>query len=134
MPGDALPDHVRAFIATYVPSVLQLELILHLFEARPNYLTLGNLSKALGVDSGVLSEQLAQLQRQGLVSMQTPNIAYGYLSSPGQQDNTIGDLAAAYRDRRVSVIAFIYSQPADRLRSFADAFRLRGDQKESPDE
>jgi hypothetical protein len=40
-------------------------------------------------------------------------------------------LAACYADRRVSVVAQLYSKPTRRIRVFADAFLLRRDDGDS---
>jgi hypothetical protein len=42
----------------------------------------------------------------------------------------VNDLARAYAERRVNVIALIFSKPATSLRHFADAFRLRKDRSD----
>ena len=40
----------------------------------------------------------------------------------------VSELEKIYKERRVSVISFIYSKPSDPLRAFSDAFRLRKDE------
>jgi hypothetical protein len=42
-------------------------------------------------------------------------------------DAAVAQLAKDYAERRVSVITLIFSKPVDKLRTFADAFRLRKD-------
>jgi hypothetical protein len=42
----------------------------------------------------------------------------------------VEELAQAYADRRVSVIGLIFAKPTDKLRSFADAFRIRKDRSD----
>ena len=39
----------------------------------------------------------------------------------------VAGLAREYAARRVTVIGLIFSKPVDKIRSFADAFRLRRD-------
>jgi hypothetical protein len=39
-------------------------------------------------------------------------------------------LARAYADRRVTVIGLIFAKPTDKIRSFADAFRIRKDRSD----
>jgi hypothetical protein len=47
-----------------------------------------------------------------------------------QLDRTASDLARLYPERRFTIIEIIFSKPNDKIRSFADAFRIRRD----PDE
>jgi hypothetical protein len=42
-------------------------------------------------------------------------------------DAAVAQLARDYAERRVTIITLIFSKPVDKLRSFADAFRLRKD-------
>jgi hypothetical protein len=42
----------------------------------------------------------------------------------------VAALAGLYATHRVSIISMIFSKPADRLRSFADAFRFRKDKND----
>jgi hypothetical protein len=44
----------------------------------------------------------------------------------GGHDVEVDAVGRAYSERRVSVITFIFSRPTDRLRSFSDAFRIKG--------
>ena len=56
-----------------------------------------------------------------------PEPSYRY--APRNRDllDGVDALADAYAVRRVAVITFIIAKPSDRIRSFADAFRLRRD-------
>lgn len=128
-----LSDRVRFFILTYIPSVLQLEIMLRLHAAGAKFVSLAELSTTLGLDTGVLQEQLAELIKSGLVATQkTPEAVYAYVSAYSDQDQAVAELADAYRNYRVSVINLIYSRPTEKIRTFADAFRLRTESKEPP--
>jgi hypothetical protein len=43
---------------------------------------------------------------------------------------TVEELARTYAERRVSVIGLIFAKPTEKLRSFADAFRIRKDRSD----
>lgn len=132
MKDHPLSDQVRHFILTYIPSVLQLEIILRLHAAGAKFLTLKELSVALGLDSVSLQEQLGDLLRRGLVASQnSPEPVYAYASAYPDQDKAVAELADAYRDYRVSVINLIYSRPTEKIRTFAEAFRFLPERKES---
>ena len=52
------------------------------------------------------------------------------MNQPGNDpelDQAVVRLAKDYAERRVTVITLIFSKPVDKLRTFADAFRLRKD-------
>jgi hypothetical protein len=130
MTDHQLPDRVRHFILTYISSVLQLEIILQLHAAGARFLTLNELSTALGLDTASLQEQLADLLRRGLVASQnTPEPVFAYASAYTDQDQAVIELAEAYRNYRVSVINLIYSRPTEKIRTFAEAFRFLPENK-----
>jgi hypothetical protein len=127
-----LPDAVRSLIISKLPSVWQLEILLHLYGARPRYLTLLELAHALRIESEPLLEQLRELHSRGLaVPDAGGETAFAYFSASLEQDQAVAELAATYRERPVSVISLIYARPAEKIRTFADAFRLR-QEKEPP--
>jgi hypothetical protein len=52
-------------------------------------------------------------------------VRYRYSPSDSEDVRSIAELAAAYSERRVSIITFIFSKPQARVRGFADAFLLK---------
>ena len=55
------------------------------------------------------------------------NTAWDHVEWSNELDELVGSLEKVYEERRVSVITLIYSKPVDKVRTFADAFRLRKD-------
>ncbi|HLU76748.1 MAG TPA: hypothetical protein VKZ48_02455 [Burkholderiales bacterium] len=55
---------------------------------------------------------------------------YRYAPKESQMDAAVQDLAIVYEQLRVRVIEYIYSRPSDSVRSFAHAFRIKGDPEE----
>ena len=53
----------------------------------------------------------------------------GYRYNPGNEalDAAVGELAAAYADRRVSVVNAVFSENLARLRAFSDAFKVKSE-------
>jgi len=132
MPEELLPENVRNFVLAKIPTVLQLEALLHLRAAYPRFLAVAEVARPLGLDDATAREQLRELQSCGLARAETiAESAFAYTSESPEQDRTVHDLADAYRTRRVSVINAICAGPVERIRTFADAFRLRS-QKETP--
>jgi hypothetical protein len=50
---------------------------------------------------------------------------YVYRPESAELARLVDKLAEMYRERRVAVITAVYTKPIDKIRSFADAFRLR---------
>lgn len=132
MSVSSLRDDVRDLILGKIATVWQLEILLHLFEARPKYVTIAELVKSLRFERESLLEQVRALQAFGLADQKSePQVAFAYASRSAQEDEAVAALAAAYSNRPVAVISLIYSRPAEKIRTFADAFRLR-QEKEPP--
>jgi len=131
MSNDPLPERVKSFVAGYIDSAVQLELLLLLHRTRPARWEAAGISTELKIEAGWAASQMAGLCAQGLLRCNDdPAPVYEYGPETPDLDADVAALAAAYADRRVSVISLIYSKPTDNLRAFADAFRLR---KERPD-
>jgi hypothetical protein len=123
-----LPPELRAFILDNISSVAQLEALLLLRRSGTEW-TLDALHRELRVEREGAAAQLTALVRSGLASMRAgAEPAYRYAPREKRAADLVDALAAAYEDRRVTVIGTIYSRPSDTIRSFADAFRLRKDE------
>lgn len=131
MPSNPLTNRAQQLILDNIPSILQLEILLFLYEARPKIFKLREMVRPLSIESAPLANQLAQLERRNLVIKQTASEAsYTYATGLAERDAAMQELSDAYRSHRVSVISLIYTRPADSIRAFADAFRLRPEEKE----
>jgi hypothetical protein len=123
-----IPPDVRQFIADHIDSVLQLEILLLLLNHPQKDFAVSDIATELRVDVGFVREQLDNLCTRGMLSCTSDaNKLYRYAPRSPEMHNSIEGLRTAYADRRVSVISLIFAKPVDKLRSFADAFRLRKD-------
>jgi hypothetical protein len=123
---EALPDALKRFIVENVSSVAQLEVLLLLRAHRDTLWTADSVSRALYTTPEMMAAQLAELQTRGLlVAMEAPQRQYRYQPKTNELERMVADLDQVYKERRVSVISQIYAAPVDRVRTFADAFRLR---------
>lgn len=128
-PDDIQPD-VRSFIADHIHSVAQLELLLLLHGDPAKAWSAAeaalNLCTAADMTGGLLQE----LRSLGLLtSTDGSEVKFSFQPKTPQLGQVVSDLAQVYQERRVTVITMIYSQPVDKLRSFADAFRFRRDKE-----
>jgi hypothetical protein len=123
-----IPPEVRQFIADHVDSVLQLEILLLLLANRDKSFSVADVVTELRVDVAFVSEQLDNLCARGMLTRTDGEPkSYRYGPRTPELGQAIEGLRTAYADRRVSVISLIFAKPVDKLRSFADAFRLRRD-------
>jgi hypothetical protein len=126
---DGISPQVRAFITEHVESVMQLELLLLLAGRRDRAWDSTDVAKELRIDPAWVDGQLRAMAAKGMfvAAAGAPPTQFRYAPKTPDVDRTVADLARAYADRRVTVIGLIFSKPADTLRTFADAFRLRKD-------
>ena len=128
---DDLSPDVRAFIAAQVVSVVQLETLLMLHGAPGRAWDADEVARDLRIDRAWAEGQLEALCQQGLAACADEGGArrYQYGAAAAVRD-TVDRLAKAYAGRRVTVIGLIFAKPADALRAFSDAFRIRRDKDE----
>ncbi len=132
MPKNPISDRAQKLIRDHIPSVLQLEILLFLYAARPRFLSLKELERPLAIEPAALNNQLIELARRGLVVGQTtPEVAFGYVSEHPDRDEAVRELAEAYSRYSVAVLNLIYGPRTDKIQALADAFRLRQDERES---
>ena len=126
-----LTEPIQRFIAENIASVAQLEVLLLLKDSSERVWTVEEVARSLYTGETLIAAHLADWETRGLLASEpNPPGAYRYSPSTPELAQLVIGLAEAYRARRVSVITEIYSKPVDKVRTFADAFRLRkGDQK-----
>jgi DNA-binding IclR family transcriptional regulator len=122
-----IPDEVRRFILTSIPSVPYLEAMLQL-RAEPGMSWDGpSLSRRLYLPQQRTTELLQQLAEAGFAAADDN----GWSWQPGPEARErIDALAAAYSDNLLGVTELIHSREDRRARQFADAFRWRKDDKD----
>jgi hypothetical protein len=120
-----IPDHVLAFIRERIDSIEQIEVLLLLKNNAAKEWTAEEVSRALSTQPDSAASRLADFHSQGIVAMKvTPGKTYRYQANT-LLDATIRDLGEAYSKYPVRVISLIYAKPTDKIRTFADAFKLR---------
>lgn len=129
--GD-LSEAVRQLIVQHISSVDQLEILLLLKENSARVWTVEDVSQALLTQPEVTATRLSELAHDGLLSVK--NVCgkdlYRYHARTAQLEPAVAELARLYPQYRVRIISLIYSKPTDKIRTFADAFRLRKEEDE----
>src|SRR5262245_58387756 len=120
-------DPVKRFIVDSISSVVQLEALL-LLRASERAWTVDELSRELRIDRDGVAAQLDPLV-DAVLARDPAAVAYRYQPQSAAVASVIDALAAGYAERRVTIIGLIYSKPAESIRVFADAFRIRGNDK-----
>ena len=136
MAEDGITSRVKQFISDHVESVMQLEVLLLLAGQPGKVWTASELAQQLRIDVVWVDAQLRAIVAGGLAGVEEPGpggagAEFRYAPRTAELGAAVDELAKAYADRRVTVIGLIFAKPVDKIRSFADAFRLR---KERPGE
>jgi hypothetical protein len=128
MPEDSIPDDVRRFILTSVPSVPHLEAMLLLRSDPRNPWDSARTAQRLYVAEKTAAQLLAELCAAGILAAVEPNTPrYCYQPSSEELRQAIERMAAAYTKHIVEVTNLIHSSTGKKAQQFADAFKLRKD-------
>ena len=121
-----LDDDLLTFIQGSIRSVWGLEVLLLLRRSGDRTWSAEAVARELRANERLVSDQLRTLETAGLTSCGPDGCAYAAAPS---LDGLCGRLEAAYRERPGQVIKAIMAGPNDKLQIFANAFRLRGDDR-----
>ncbi len=124
----AIPPRVQRFISTHIDSIEKLEVLLLLRMRTDREWSAKDVSLELRITEASAAMRLADLAASRLlmeVASTPPSYRYSPASHEDAQD--VSELQDTYSTRRVSVISFIFSKPLEKVRGFADAFRLKRD-------
>lgn len=129
MSQDELPNEVRQLIADHITSVEQLEILLLLRDGTDSEWSPKRVSDEIRTSELSAEERLSALEASGLVTSHPNSGDRVYRFAPATESlrASVERLAAAYAERRYTVIDLIFSKPIDKLRVYADAFRFRKD-------
>jgi hypothetical protein len=125
----AIPDDIRRFILTSVPSVPYLEAILLLRSDPGVGWDVRRLATRLYVAERQAAEVLAALAAAGIArgEDQGETALFHYAPATDELRERLDALAQAYSANLVGVTDLIHSRIDKRVQQFADAFRLRKD-------
>jgi len=129
MSDQPIPEDVRRFVLTSVPSVPFLEALLLLRADPDQSWDSALLASRLYIRERVASELLADLHTAGMARRCAPPAAGACCYGPGSDllRERIDRLADVYARHLVEVTHLIHSSLERKAQQFADAFRLRRD-------
>jgi DNA-binding IclR family transcriptional regulator len=123
--SSGLPEPIARFIERYVESLDYLEILflLHRSDSAP---TCAEVAQALRLERNAVATYLDAMVRDGLADKSNdPEPRFTFKG--GALDAEVRALEHAYSERRVAVLTAIFTRPNDRVRLFADAFRIKKD-------
>ncbi len=123
MAPSPLNPELLGFLGLNVSSVEQLEILCLLVENPARAWSRMEVFRKIQSTEESVQNCLEKFTARGLAS-QRPDGSYLFSGSAPQSTQAIA-IVKMYRERPVSVIESIYSQPLGAARNFADAFRLR---------
>jgi hypothetical protein len=127
VPVAPIPDDIRRFVLTSVPSVPFMEALL-LFRATREPIDAAYVSRRLYITEHAAGHVIAQLRETGIVQGGDAEVgAYHYAPRDGELAALLDRLAALYATHLIEVTQLIHSRTERAARQFAEAFRLRKD-------
>jgi hypothetical protein len=121
-------DDATAFACAAIGSVSALELLILLRRERHNRYRVAELVRELRSSQIAVGQALDHLIKFGLVAG-APDSGYHYQQGSAQLDAICERVEAVYARKPVSLIRALLDAPDEKLRQFADAFRIAPKEK-----
>jgi hypothetical protein len=130
MADELIPEDVRDFITDNIDSVAELEALLLIRSDPDAAWSTASLARRLYATREQTQDVIAKLCSLGLVGVRGKGpVTYHYQPSTADLDKMVSDLAETYSKYLVPVTNLIHSKPHSRIQQFADAFKLRKEDK-----
>lgn len=118
MPKGEIPEEVQRFLAAYISSVSQLETLLLLYENGEGEWTVVSADRELRIGERLVGKHFEDLHRRNLFTVTAAQpLLYRYAPASSEVDQAVRALATTYKERRVSLIRFMFSEPFRILRA-----------------
>jgi hypothetical protein len=125
----AISEELKSFIHANIDSVEMVEILNQLCQESSRAWSPAEIADRLYIQKASARERLMALAHKRLCTqIDAKEECYQYDKIDVERDRRVKELLEAYRVRRVAVITLIFSKPADEVKLFSDAFRLRKDQ------
>lgn len=120
-----ISQRLKKFIKEQIHSVFSLEVLLLLYRKQSRSLTASEVASELGIETDVVQQQLSELATTDLVSTTTGAVSkYRYAPVDEELAAIVDQLAITYSKQRVPILTLILTEHPDRIRGFAEAYRL----------
>jgi hypothetical protein len=121
------PEAVQRLVATRIDSFEMLQVLVLLCDHPEKRWTSPEVTAALQLDQASVSGALVRLRQRGFLAVEMEEDARYRYAAHGELADAVDQLLDSYRARPLDLAALIAAGPRQRLRLFADAFRLRKD-------
>ncbi len=119
-----LDEDLQTFVRATIRTVWSLELLLLIRADRSRAWTEAELVRDLRASKTSVDQALAAFDTAGLI-VRDQSSAIAYSPVTPLLDQMCDRLETVYRERPMAVVSAIMAAPDERLRTFADAFRLK---------
>jgi hypothetical protein len=127
MPREPLPEDLRRFILTSVPSVPYLEALLLFRSARGAPMTNETVARRLYLSEAAARQVVAQLREARVVLDEPAGDSHRFAPESVELAGLLDTLSEFYRTHLVEVTDLIHTRIGRKAQQFADAFKLRKD-------
>jgi hypothetical protein len=128
MKGTSIPDDVRRFIVTSVPSIPHLEGLLLLRDGTVPAWNADILARRLYIGTRQAADLIEALHHGGfLVPIEDASGNYRYEPSHPSLREIVDKLAQAYQADLIGITNLVHSASSKKVQQFADAFKWRRD-------
>jgi hypothetical protein len=121
------PDELRSLIQETIPTLDAAELLLLLALDRDREYSVASIIEAMrptALTESAARHYLHQFESRGLVSIRDEE-RYQYTPASPELEAAVRALTRVYNERPVTLVRVIYGPKDDKIRSFAEAFRLK---------
>lgn len=128
MPREPIPEELRRFVLTSIPSVPFVEAMLIYRDARGAAVSNEFVATRLYMRAGAADDVIRQLRESRIVEPAGSDpVSHRFAPHSPELAAMIETLAGFYRTRLVDVTDLIHSKTGRKAQQFADAFKLRKD-------
>jgi predicted ArsR family transcriptional regulator len=123
--NSSIPDDVRRFVLTCIPSIPMMEAALLFHEAQDVPRSVSDVASCLYLPEHAALGILQDLSSIGLIQAHQGRFVY----APRDETvaNLVGAAARAYRENLIGMTRLIHDQTSRNATRFADAFKIRKD-------
>jgi hypothetical protein len=121
--GTDIPESILSFLSRSMDSVEGLEILFLLYAAREREWTADEITAELRSSVLAVQDRLDGLERSGLIRRAEGGKCRFDESSPDAA--LVPELHALFAKRPFTIMNLILKNPTDKIRTFADAFRLK---------
>ena len=125
-----LPPVVWEFMASHIRTLDELQLLITALHADERWWDARSAAREFGISTREAQRALDRLASQNLFDIRiTDDVRYRFRPGTDELHAAALDVAEAYRATPIAVINLVAGAPRRSIRDFADAFRIRKDDR-----